>query len=179
MGNKILIIVDMQNDFIEGVLGTPEARKIVPNIIDKIKNWDGDIILTMDTHTEDYLLSYEGKHLPIVHCIKGTAGYKLNAYIEEAAWKKVEANPDCNVRIWNKFTFGDYALADNIDEHPECIEIIGVCTDICVISNALIMKVRHPETEVIVDANCCAGTTPTKHREAIDIMKSCQVIINE
>lgn len=178
MGKKTLIVVDAQNDFIEGVLGSREAVNIVPKIVDKISKWDGDIILTQDTHAEDYNLTYEGKHIP-QHCIENTAGHKLNAYIEEAAWKRAEGNSECNVRMRTKFALGDYYLPDILDDHPECIEIVGLCTDICVMYTALILKAYYPETDIVVDSHCCAGSSHEMHRKALEVMKSCLITVKE
>ena len=164
----ILIVVDMQNDFITGPLGTPEARKIVPKVAEYIRNWKGTLMVTQDTHTKDYLETQEGKKLPVPHCKLNSAGWALAQEVYDA----VESKDD--VRMITKPTFGYryWANMDNTD-----ITVIGVCTDICVVSNALILKALFPEARVRVIADLCAGTTPEMHREALDVMRSCQVEI--
>ena len=159
---KLLIVIDMQNDFVTGCLGTPEARAIVPKVKKKIEEWDGGLIFTRDTHDDDYLNTPEGKKLPIPHCIKNTDGWKIVDGLEQ---------PNC--RYIDKDTFGwnHWRMSDN---HLEEIHICGVCSDICVVTNALILKTMYPDTEIIVDASCCAGTTPQAHRAAMEVMKSCQ-----
>lgn len=167
MFRKILVVVDMQNDFIDGALGTPEAVKIVPAVHEKIKHFDGDIVFTMDTHSSIYLETQEGKNLPVEHCIKGTDGWKLN--------EKLEPLSQC-CRIFEKPTFGSVELANFITggNYSE-VEIIGLCTDICVISNALLIKAFLPETPITVDSSCCAGVTPESHGNALTAMKMCQI----
>lgn len=168
---KILVVVDMQNDFISGSLGSDEAEGIVDKVAEKIKSYDKEnIYLTRDTHTEDYLGTNEGKHLPVIHCVKESKGWQINKKIEEASEGAV---------IVDKPTFGSIELANMIKE--KCnkdaveIEIVGVCTDICVISNALILKAFMPEVKICVDSNCCAGVTPESHNMAIETMKMCQI----
>lgn len=165
---KILIVVDMQKDFIDGALGTAEAVAIVPSVIEKIKkyeNSDSLVIYTKDTHFENYMDTREGKHLPVPHCIKGTAGHEI---------------PDEILRghdlIIEKPTFGSTELVDYLEniEFDE-VELIGLCTDICVVSNALLIKARFPEREVSVDSSCCAGVTPATHEAALTTMKMCQI----
>lgn len=175
---KYLIVVDMQNDFVYGSLGTKEARAIVPSIELKIcqysENEDGRIAFTTDTHSHDYLSTLEGKYLPIEHCIFGSNGWRI---IDELFGYAMNADHHCN-----KQTFG-YDDWEGVFANGRCIEsieLIGVCTDICVVSNALILKSLYPEIPIIVDASCCAGTTPDNHRAALQVMKSCQIdIINE
>lgn len=172
--NRLLVVVDMQNDFIDGSLGTPEAQAIVPNMVKKIKNWDGDVVFTKDTHDKYYLLTEEGKNLPIEHCIRGTRGADINEDIQRLI-------PEEELYCYNKTTFGAPLLAENIadDDYYDYVELVGLCTDICVVSNALLIKAFAPEIEIAVDASCCAGTTPAKHEAALDIMESCQIkIIN-
>ena len=160
---KTLIVIDMQNDFIDGSLGSKEAVAIVENVKKKIKEYadNGDeIIFTQDTHHEGYLWTNEGKHLPVVHCIEGSEGWK----IKEGLY--VEGSP-----IVMKFSFGytgwkDYKLED--------VELVGLCTDICVVSNALIIKALYPEIPVKVDSSCCAGVTPESHEAALNTMRMCQ-----
>lgn len=176
---KVLIVVDMQNDFIDGVLGTKEAQAIVPRACDKIRNFDDLIIATKDRHGEDYLKTQEGKNLPVPHCIKGTAGYNIDTNVFNAMYGK-------SYQIVFKQTFGTFDLAKCITktanlrgEGIEAIELIGVCTDICVINNALILKTAFPGVPIYVDATCCAGVTPELHEAALKVMKSCQIIVRE
>ena len=188
--NKLLIVVDMQNDFIEGPLRTDESIRVVPKVVEKIQSWDGDIIATYDTHAEDYLFTNEGKHLPIPHCIEGKVGHDLNPYVQEALYEYKEKNPGNKVWYRHKFSFGDYLLPEMVeslyrDHHgdevdlesikPEHIEIIGVCTDICVISNALILKAAFPETRIVVDRACTAGSSLEMRRKAFDVMENCHI----
>lgn len=173
MKTKVLIVVDLQNDFISGSLGTPEAEKIIPNVVEKIKLWEGEMLLTQDTHKVNYLSTQEGKFLPIEHCISLTEGWKLHKDIKSVCGPI----PTCI-----KSTFGCTSLIDilkdlQIAEELEEIQLVGLCTDICVISNALLLKAFFPEVPITVDANCCAGTSPEKHRMALDIMKDCHIII--
>lgn len=179
--SKVLIVVDMQNDFVTGPLGTPEARGIVPNIQEKIqhylKNEEGIVIFTRDTHDRFYMETQEGKHLPIPHCIFGTKGWNIIPELDGYTH---------NSFILNKDTFGnDYwedvfdIRTNNVSFPIESIELIGVCTDICVITNALILKTIYPEIPIIVDASCCAGTSPENHKAALQVMKSCQIEVIE
>ena len=182
----ILIVVDMQNDFVTGALGTLEAQAIVPKVVEKIENWKGDVLYTRDTHYGNYLETQEGKYLPVEHCLRGTWGWqlidKVDATISDEKW--CEDSP-----IYDKHTFGSYPLATNLREStffgsdkPEInsITLVGLCTDICVISNALLLKAAMPEVPITVDASCCAGVTPESHKNALDAMKMCQIeIINE
>ena len=175
---KILVVVDMQNDFVTGSLGTKEAEVIIPNVVKKIEEWDGYVFATQDTHDEDYLDTQEGEKLPVKHTIKGTEGWKIQKDVYEALELDF-------VEIFEKKTFGSIDLAlelvDCIDEMEiDEVQLIGVCTDICIISNALVIKAFLPEVKVVVDAACCAGTTPESHKRALETMKVCQVdIINE
>lgn len=172
--NKVLVVVDMQNDFIDGALGTKEAQEIVPNAVKKIKEWDGTIIFTLDSHSKDYLGTNEGKYLPVEHCIDGTNGHKINSQVWDAAISSVSQYSRINTL--RKHTFGSTALPELLrGEEFECIELIGLCTDICVISNALLLKAAYPEANIKVDAKCCAGVTPAKHKAALEVMKSCQI----
>ena len=170
---KILVVVDMQNDFIDGALGTAEAVAIVPKVVKKIKTFGEDkIIFTRDTHEENYMETQEGKNLPVPHCIRGTKGWELNPEIE--AQRKEDAI--------DKPSFGSMELGDYLKKQDdiESIEFVGLCTDICVISNVMITKAALPEIPVVVDASCCAGVTPESHKNALEAMKMCQVkIINE
>ena len=168
---KILVVVDMQNDFIDGALGTQEALTIVENVKAKIKEYDEqDIFVTMDTHTPDYLNTQEGRNLPVEHCIKGTEGWLIRSDIAELL---------DGASVYEKPTFGSVTLAKDIAgiaaaEDIE-IEIIGLCTDICVVSNALLLKAVMPEVPISVDPACCAGVTPGSHEAALKTMQMCQI----
>ncbi len=169
---KLLIVVDMQKDFVNGALGTKEAVAIVDNVVKKIETFDGDIIATFDTHAPNYMETQEGKNLPVPHCIKGTDGWQLDAKVWEALCKKT-------FKAIEKTTFGSTYLAEYIKANYNPaeleIELIGLCTDICVVSNALLMKANFLETKISVDASCCAGVTPDSHNAALTTMKMCQV----
>ena len=172
---KILIVVDMQKDFVDGSLGTKEAQSIVPAVKDKIENFEGDIIFTKDTHEEDYLNTQEGQNLPVKHCIRGTDGWELQSDLNDYALKN-------HCLIFDKPTFGSTSLAGCVSGIARMapidqIEIVGLCTDICVISNAILLKTALPDTEIIVDASCCAGVTPQSHQNALEAMKMCQITI--
>lgn len=179
MNKKILAVIDVQNDFIDGSLRNEEAIKKVPNIVKKIKDFDGDaIIYTLDTHDTDYLKSREGKLLPVEHCIRDTEGWNLNKDVEEA----INDAQERGVAIYAvaKPTFGDLAFAEAIDDftHGEDFELefVGFCTDICVVSNVLIAKaVFYDTADIAVDSSCCAGVTPEKHEAALETMRSCQI----
>jgi nicotinamidase-related amidase len=162
----------MQNDFINGVLGSAEAVAIVDNVVDKINNFTGDIIATYDTHGENYMETLEGKNLPIPHCIKGTEGWKLNEKVQNSLNSK-------GYMAIEKPTFGSVELIQYIKEKYNAndieIELVGLCTDICVVSNAILLKANFLETKVSVDANRCAGVTPESHNSALTTMKMCQV----
>lgn len=172
---KILVVVDMQNDFIDGALGTKEAEAILDNVAEKIKEYNPkDVFYTMDTHEENYMETQEGKFLPIEHCIERTEGWKLNKRLEPLlAMANMVVKP----------TFGSMRLGDLIEDIYEEedgnieIELIGLCTDICVVSNALILKARFHEVPIKVDSSCCAGVTPEKHEAALETMRSCQIIV--
>ncbi len=169
--HDILVVVDMQKDFVDGALGTKEAIAIVPQVCEYIKQFDGDIFVTLDTHSDDYMNTSEGENLPIPHCIKGTDGHKLDKNILLALENK-------RFEFIEKPTFGSVKLPEIIKEKYGSdikITLIGICTDICVISNALILKANFPEAEISVIENCCAGVTPEKHGCAIETMKSCQI----
>ena len=169
---KYLIVVDMQNDFIDGALGTAEAVSIVPYVKSVIENFDGKVIFTRDTHFENYMETQEGKNLPVPHCIKGTDGWQIRAELD--ALRKTEAI--------DKVTFGSKDLVQILKNEGdiESITFVGLCTDICVISNVMIVKAFYPEIPLIVDAKACAGVTPESHKNALNAMKMCQVtVINE
>lgn len=168
----LLVVVDIQKDFVDGALGTAEAVAIVENAAKKIREFDGEIFVTYDTHFENYMETAEGAKLPVPHCIKGTEGWELNADIADAlADKKYTAV--------EKITFGSTELPELVkkavgDEDFD-VMLIGLCTDICVVSNALILKANFPEKEVYVDAACCAGVTVDTHNAALTTMKMCQI----
>lgn len=167
--NKLLIIVDMQNDFIDGTLANPDAQKIIPNMVEFINGWDGSIGITLDTHEDNYLDTQEGKNLPIKHCVLNTLGHMLNADIAKAIGGRVSytvMKPSFGFNNWK-----DFGLNIHFDE----IVLVGTCTDICVISNALILKAAYPELKISVIENLCAGLTKEKHEAAIEVMKSCQI----
>ena len=172
---KYLIVVDMQKDFVNGALGTKEAEAIVPAVLEKVKHFDGEVIFTKDTHFENYLSTAEGSLLPVEHCIKGTEGWQL---VEEL--EKYCAENTC--KVYEKLTFGCKELAMDMleiqeKEGIESVEAIGLCTDICVVSNVLLLKAFLPEINIKVDASCCAGVTPEKHEAALETMRSCQIQI--
>ena len=169
---KLLIVVDMQNDFIDGALGTPEALAIVPYVKQLIENFDGKVLFTRDTHFENYMNTQEGKNLPVKHCIRDTDGWQIHPALE--ALRTTEAI--------DKLTFGSSALPEVLakENEIESITFVGLCTDICVISNAMITKAFFPEVPLFVDARACAGVTPQSHKNALEAMKMCQItIVNE
>ncbi len=171
---KFLIVVDMQKDFIDGALGTAEAAAIVPAAVKKIEEFDGEIFATFDTHFDDYMDTAEGKKLPVPHCIKGTEGWLPDKKIANALKGK-------KYTAVEKYTFGSVKLPELIKKaagtEDLSIEVIGLCTDICVVSNALLLKANFPEAPIAVDEKCCAGVTPEKHNAAIETMRSCQIDI--
>lgn len=169
---RVLVVIDMQNDFIDQALGTKEAVGIVENVAKKIKEFDGPVIYTKDTHRENYLDTQEGKNLPVSHCIKGSEGWQISSALPVAE----------DAVIFEKPTFGSKELGQYLadmakDEDIEEIEVIGLCTDICVISNALLIKAFLPEVKITVDSACCAGVTPKSHENALEAMKMCQINI--
>lgn len=171
---SIMIVVDMQNDFIDGALGTGEAQAIVPKINEKIAGFEGLVLFTQDTHDEDYLETQEGKNLPVKHCICGTKGWEIHPTL--AKWIEREEY------VIQKSTFGSPGLASllnrvSMETRVKSIVLVGVCTDICVISNAMLLKSFMPEIPVIVDASCCAGVTPESHENALQAMKMCQIVV--
>lgn len=174
MKKRFLIVVDMQNDFIDGSLGTEEARAIVQRAAEVIRGRreEGyEIIATLDTHAPDYLNTREGRYLPVEHCVRGTAGWELNPAIREALGDAL---------IVEKPTFGSVRLPGIIADRAgglesPVIELLGLCTDICVISNALLLKAYFPEADIAVHTACCAGVTPYKHEAALETMRSCQI----
>ena len=169
---NILIVVDMQKDFIDGALGTPEAVRIVPYVKEVIERFDGKVFFTRDTHFEGYMDTQEGRNLPVPHCIKGTPGWEIHPELE--ALQKTDAI--------DKLTFGSSELPTALakEENIESITFVGLCTDICVISNVMITKAFFPEIPITVDAKGCAGVTPQSHKNALEAMKMCQItIVNE
>ena len=171
---KFLVIVDMQKDFVDGALGTAEAVEMTPRAAERIRDFDGEIFVTFDTHFDNYLDTAEGRKLPVPHCIRDTEGWMLTPAVQEAlagkTWTPVE-----------KKTFGSVALPGLIreaaGEEDFSIELLGLCTDICVVSNALLLKANFPEQPIAVRAACCAGVTPASHEAALTTMRFCQIDI--
>lgn len=168
---KILVVIDIQNDFIDGSLGTEEAVKILPYVKNKIDEFDGEVVFTMDTHDDNYLKTLEGNNLPIIHCKKGSEGWKIRDGIYKSGCK-----------IFEKKNFSSLDLAkylSDLDKNKkiESIEIIGLCTDICVVSNVMLIKSFLPEVKIIVDSKACAGVTEESHKKALAIMEICQIKI--
>ena len=168
---KALVVVDMQKDFISGALGTKEAEAVVDNVAEVIRTFDGEVIFTRDTHTDKYQETQEGRNLPVSHCIKDSDGWQLDRRLVS-----LRTEP---VKIFDKPTFGSVALAEYLkaNEELESVTLIGLCTDICVISNALLIKAFLPEVEIRVMEKCCAGVTPESHQNALEAMKMCQIKI--
>lgn len=169
---KILIVVDMQNDFIDGALGTAEAVAIVGKVKAKIEGFDGKVIFTRDTHFADYLTTQEGKNLPVEHCIKDSYGWQIRKELDDLRKGDAIDKP-----AFGSAELGEILKAENSSEEIESITLIGLCTDICVISNAMLIKAFLPEVKVKVDAACCAGVTPDSHKTALSAMKMCQIEI--
>ena len=166
---KFLIVVDMQVDFISGALGSEHAKKIVPNVVEKVKNYNGTIIFTRDTHYSDYFNTQEGKKLPVLHCVKDTDGWQICS--ELAPYVK---------NVVDKITFGSVDLPNiikNFNEEIEEITLCGLCTDICVISNAMVLKTAFPEVKIVVDSSCSAGVSNQSHLVALEAMKAVQIEI--
>lgn len=166
----ILVVVDMQNDFIDGALGTPEAAAIVPRVAEKIRSFPGRVLFTRDTHGENYLETREGGNLPVPHCIRGTRGWEICPELEA-----LRRTAPADKGTFGSITLGETLAAANREETVRSVILVGVCTDICVISNALLVKAFLPEAEIVVDAACCAGVTPARHRTALEAMKACQI----
>ena len=174
---KILVVVDMQNDFVDGALGTKEAVAIVPNVAKKIREFDGDeIFVTYDTHYDNYMNTLEGQKLPVPHCIDGSYGHELNAEVKAALAGK-------QYKDVIKAGFGSFSISRGLkDRYPGEeieVEMVGLCTDVCVVSNALIMRAGYPNAKITVDASCCAGITPETHLAALTTMKCCQIDVIE
>ena len=170
--SKILVVVDMQKDFIDGALGTKEATLIVPYVKELIESFDGKVLFTRDTHFDNYMETEEGKKLPVPHCIKGTDGWQIHPSLD--ALRKTDAI--------DKITFGSTELVEVLgrEKDIEGITFVGLCTDICVISNVMVVKAFYPEIPLTVDAKGCAGVTPESHKRALEAMKVCQIdIINQ
>ena len=182
MKKKILIVVDMQHDFIQGSLGSPDALDIVGNVVKKIENYSerNDLVIaTLDTHTSEYLETLEGKKLPILHCIEGTEGHSLD--------ERIKKSLNANAIYVKKATFGSLRLGNIIEEYLEKanldakdieIELVGLCTDICVVSNAILLRAMFPNTTISVSSSCCAGTSKERHNASLEVMKSCQIDVN-
>lgn len=170
---KILIVIDCQKDFIDGVLANPDAQAAMDAVVAKIKTYPiENVYATRDTHEANYMETREGRFLPVPHCIEGTPGWEIHERIKDLL---------DGATFFNKPSFGSVALADHIAKLAQKeeieIEMIGFCTDICVVANAMLLKAMLPETDIIVDSACCAGVTPALHQAALDVMKSCQIII--
>lgn len=170
MNKKLLVVVDMQRDFLEGALGTREAQALLPRVRERIEGAKAageTVVFTRDTHDYDYLQTQEGKKLPVPHCIRGTEGWGIDPFL-----------PSEGCRVFDKPTFGSRALAAYAAEEGfAAVELIGVCTDICVLSNAVLLKAFLPEAEISVRADCCAGVTPARHETALEAMRACQIDI--
>lgn len=170
--SRLLVVVDMQKDFVDGALGSKEARAIVPYVLDKVRSYEADgqeVVFTLDTHFDNYMDTMEGKKLPVVHCVKGTPGWELVDELKGVQGKRFE-----------KLTFGSRELGEYVaGGQYDSVELVGVCTDICVISNALLIKAGVPDTPILVDASCCAGVTPQTHENALNAMKMCHIDITE
>ena len=172
---KVLVVVDMQKDFVDGALGTKEAVAIVDAVVEKVKTFDGEVIFTRDTHFDNYMETQEGANLPVPHCVKNTEGWNLIPELKAFCEEK-----ECKVN--DKPTFGSTELAADLKAlydagELESVELIGICTDICVVSNALLIKAFMTELPVSLDSSCCAGVTPEKHESALETMRSCQVLV--
>ena len=185
MGRHILVVVDMQNDFVDGALGSPQAMEILPRVADKIKNHQGGVILTRDTHGSDYMDTREGKYLPVPHCVKDTHGWQIHPSVASAL-----PSDKKDVLVLDKPTFGSVELMQKLQamqamqamqaqgqEPIQRVTLVGLCTDICVISNAMLIKAALPEIDVVVDASCCAGVTRESHENALNAMRACQILI--
>lgn len=177
MYKKAIVVVDVQNDFVSGALGSKEAREMIPRLVRKLEDTQHDVIFTMDTHNEKYLETQEGKFLPIPHCIKGTEGWQIVPELREyAALAELEEYAG-RVRVIEKKSFGSTRLPSLLKPYDE-IEFCGLCTDICVVSNALLIKAFYPETLISIDSKCCAGSSPEAHEAALLTMKNCHCKIN-
>ena len=172
---RVLVVVDMQNDFISGALGSPEAEAVVPKVCEKIRDFDGEVLYTRDTHGPDYLETQEGRKLPVPHCIKGTRGWELDPRVEA-----LRKSTPIDKPAFGSKALGDVLRARHIyDGGLDEVVLAGLCTDICVISNAVLLKAYLPEIRIVVDASCCAGVTPESHETALQAMRACQIEIIE
>lgn len=174
---KYLIVIDVQNDFVTDALGTKEAQQMLPALLQKVREFDGEVWMTQDTHAENYLQTQEGKLLPVPHCIKGTPGWQLVPELEQLRVQR-------GATVYEKPTFGSTRMVHELlrryqEGEVESVELVGICTDICVVSNALLLKAAMPELPIAVDARCCAGVTPQKHAAALDVMASCQIEVRQ
>ena len=169
-----LIVVDMQKDFVSGALGSAEAQAIVPAVVEKIRTFDGEIIVTYDTHEDDYMTTREGRFLPVPHCIRDTDGWQLHDAVAQALCDRAYT-------VVEKPTFGAVTLPEVVEqlagEEDFTVELIGLCTDICVVSNAMLLKAAFPEADMSVAAACCAGVTPASHQAALTTMACCQITV--
>lgn len=171
MAKDILVVVDMQNDFIDGTLGTREAAGIVPSVVEYVRRFNGEVVFTRDTHYVNYLDTQEGERLPVAHCVKNTVGWNICDELMDVMTH--------DMKVFNKNTFGSVELCEYLRsvQDLKSVVLVGLCTDICVISNALTIKAFVPEVEIKVVADCCAGVTPESHYNALEAMKMCQVTI--
>lgn len=172
---KCLVVIDVQNDFVSGSLGTPEAQAMLPRLEEKLRGFEGCVWMTLDTHGADYMDTQEGKHLPVPHCVRETEGWQLAGELGKLA-------ESLGAGIVEKPTFGSEELVASLKAlyeagELESIEMVGLCTDICVVSNALMLKAAMPELPMSVDSACCAGVTPQKHEAALEVMRSCQIAV--
>lgn len=170
---KVLVVIDMQKDFVTGCLGSEEARAVLPEVEKKVNTFDGEVIFTRDTHQTDYMQTQEGRKLPVIHCVEGSEGWQLMDELEQ--YRRAH-----QAKVFDKVTFGSRQLGEalermNEQEPIESITFIGVCTDICVISNAMLVKAFLPEVPLFVDSKCCAGVTPRSHENALNAMRACQI----
>ena len=167
---KVLVVVDMQNDFIDGALGTKEAVAIVPNVKKKIEEFEGTVLFTRDTHHENYMETQEGRNLPVIHCVEGTTGWEISDEL-----KGLVKNDPINKPTFGSDELGRMLSELNKNDEIESIELVGLCTDICVISNAMVIKAFLPEVSISVDSTCCAGVSVESHLRALEAMKVCQI----
>lgn len=173
---NVLVVVDMQNDFIDGALGTGEAVSIIPKVAEKIKTFDGRVMYTRDTHEDNYMDTQEGRNLPVKHCIRGTSGWEIHPEIDALRKEEPIDKPTFGSRYLGSLLCAyDEDLRKQGKTGVESVTLIGLCTDICVISNAMLVKAFLPEVPVIVDASCCAGVTPQSHENALNAMEICQI----
>ena len=170
---RALVVVDVQNDFVTGALGTAEARAMLPGLVEKLRGFEGAVYFTLDTHDAGYMQTQEGRKLPVPHCVKGTPGWQLAPEVEAV-------RQSLGAKAVEKPTFGSEALVEELKAlyesgGLESVELVGLCTDICVVSNALLFKAAMPELPISVDAACCAGVSPASHEAALTVMECCQI----